>query len=153
MKKAKSPKIKENSESRLDVQTSKALEMCGASNYLQSKYYRKVSKVATLANSRIMYFVQPRVQIPQEERWRQSLIFLFRFLRRYKMENTIKTIVYECPKISNASKIRDSPEFEYTYEELMGISDFLKEFRFRTKVETTYRSIVNVKQPPNKIKL
>ena len=131
-KKAEEPS--EDQTKRLDFETSKALDKTGTINNLQAMYYSEVSKAVVSTKNPVLHFVQPKIKIQQNEQWKRSLIFVIRFLRKYKMEHTIETIKTEFPRMNQMFDLKNINQNPLLMDEIMSISDDLGERTFDFRV-------------------
>ena len=124
---------------RLDVKTSQAIKASGGSNVLQARYYREVANVAVHAmdetHNPLMYFAQPHIMMKDNEQWRQSMIFVIRFLKKYGMQTTLDCIRTEAPGLVKQFNLKQGTKNHIIFDELMGVSEDLGDTDFRYKVD------------------
>lgn len=119
---------------RLDFETSKALDKTGSINNLQASYYLEVSKAVMASKDPVLYFVHPKIKIQQNEQWKKSLIFVIRFLKKYKMEHTIDTIKTEFPNVNQMIDLKNTNQNSILMDEIMSIAEDLGERTFSSRV-------------------
>lgn len=137
---------------RLDTKTSEAIKISGGSNLLQAKYYKGVAEVAVNAmeetKNPILYFVKPKIMIKESEEWRQTMLFVIRYLKKYNMQTTLDCIRTEAPGIVKKLNLKQAAKTHIIFDELMGTSEDMGETDFRYKVETFIREN-NIQIPEN----
>ena len=147
----KSPESPNEKMQRLDVKTSEAIKSSGGSNLLQARYYKEVAAVAVNAmeetQNPLLYFAQPHIMMKDSEHWRQSMVFVIRFLKKYGMQTTLDCIRTEAPGLVKQFNLKAAKN-QIVFDELMGIAEDLGETDFRYKVDAFFRDN-KIKVPEN----
>ena len=138
----KTPQSPDEKMQRLDVKTSEAIKSSGGSNVLQAKYYKEVASVAVNAmeetQNPLLYFAQPHIMMKNTEQWRQSMIFVIRFLKKYNMQTTLDCIRTEAPGLVKQFNLKQGTKNHIIFDELMGVSEDLGTLDFKYRVNTFF---------------
>ena len=125
----------ENKSTRIDILTSQIMEKKGCNNYLQGVYYKDVSSVVMDTNNPYFYFVKPHISIKNTLEWRLTMLFVIRYLKKYKMETTLSTISQEYPNITKSLNLRELTSSRILFDDLLVLSEDIGSLGFRDKVE------------------
>ena len=119
------------------------LNNLGLNNKIQSKYYLEIAKITIESNNPKYYFILPKINIKEDLKFEKSLLFILRFLNKYKMINTIETILCEYPKMIKFVNNNNNLDGLIFFDELMGISEDFSKIDFNYKVNELYDNLIN----------
>ncbi|EAY03081.1 hypothetical protein TVAG_171790 [Trichomonas vaginalis G3] len=114
----------------LNTETLKLFFEKGGMNDVQARYIYQTCLYATVDDNPVLTPLQPRVKNMDNPLWTKAMCFCIAYLRRYKMNNTIRAIKCECDNLPKSTGFGKVSELEMFWRSLLKSSVHLGDKTF-----------------------
>ena len=111
---------------RLDEEASEAVMKAGGRNFIQARYLCETAAELRNYRSKIIEPLRKHPKVGKNEPWKRAVCVCVAFLKKYRLEMTLKTVRTEFPEVSNATGFHKAEELQREFDELFDIADNLE---------------------------
>lgn len=139
-----------------------AFQNKGAANHTRAVFAKDLAKISIDPENSKLIPIQPRVKSMDSVAWSRCLCFVVAYLRRYKMEQTLKTMKVECPILPKNTGFQRASDLETFFGTIKNTAIIMAdqtfderviEFRAKMDKEAEKEGLLKpVQQRPKKIK-
>lgn len=118
----------------LDRETKLAIVKCGGKNNCQARYFQELSSYVVKSEISAFEYLQPDLKIKNSRAWGQALNLVNAYLKRYKMELTLKTMKKEFANNPKTTSYKNTSIIDSTFNNLISFSKDLSKMSFEERV-------------------
>lgn len=127
--------VNNETKENIQIEVEKVIQESGGNNYLYCSYLKEISKLIYSSEDNKYNKFKANINIKDSPAWDQSFKLVIAFLKRYKMNYSLKTIQDEGINIPKSTGFTKASEVEKYFKELFIISNNLENKSFEERLE------------------
>ena len=119
---------------KLDLKATKVITECGGRNFIQAEYFQQLSRAVVGNELAALETMQPNIKITNSKAWIQAICLVNAFLKRHKMDLTLKTVKTEFTDNPKSTGYKTASMVDSTFHNLLKLSQDIADITFEERI-------------------